>query len=252
MKLNNTTFSENLSQVYDSCTTQEYYNMFPNSILFYAQQEINIKGSKVFDIGCGNGNLSAAMGILGASYVLGLDISESQIEIAKAKHPYRNIEFVVDDAYTVKQQPYGPFDLVTCMYSFHFIPNVDVLKAAFQNIYKNLKEGGTLVFLDITHDYKYSKAKMEQLKSLTSYCYKPNVAEGEIPKLWDLVPGYVTLPNKQLLVDHFAIHGEQLKETMLEIGFRSVERKPFVFHDLKMVDFFGPDGFNHHLFVVKK
>ena len=55
------------------------------------------KDSKVLEIGCGTGDLLAA---LKPSYGVGVDFSSKTIEIAKANHP--NLEFIVQDAHTLQ------------------------------------------------------------------------------------------------------------------------------------------------------
>jgi len=58
----------------------------------------NIKnGSKVLDIGCGIGALAYDIANK-AGYVVGIDINEELIRIAKTKFPKKNIEYITGDA----------------------------------------------------------------------------------------------------------------------------------------------------------
>ncbi|MDQ8728360.1 glycosyltransferase [Bradyrhizobium sp. LHD-71] len=67
------------------------------------------RGSRVLDLGCGTGDLLAAVE---PSYGLGIDLSEKMVELASKKYPY--LEFRVgdieDDAFIAGLQ--GPFDFI--------------------------------------------------------------------------------------------------------------------------------------------
>jgi SAM-dependent methyltransferase len=101
-------------------------------------------GEHVIDIGCGTGGTTAALahavGIAG--HVLGVDISETLIEAARA-HRLENATFVVGDAAT---HPFGAgsYDLVFSRFGVMFFADP---VAAFRNIRRALKPTGRLVFV---------------------------------------------------------------------------------------------------------
>jgi len=101
-------------------------------------------GEHVIDIGCGTGGttkaLAHAVGIAG--HVLGVDISETLVEAARA-HRLENATFVVGDAGThpFKAQAY---DLVFSRFGVMFFADP---VAAFRNIRRALKPTGRLVFI---------------------------------------------------------------------------------------------------------
>jgi SAM-dependent methyltransferase len=101
-------------------------------------------GEHVIDIGCGTGGtttaLAHAVGIAG--HVLGVDISETLVEAARA-HRLENATFVVGDAAThpFKAESY---DLVFSRFGVMFFADP---VAAFRNIRRALKPSGRLVFI---------------------------------------------------------------------------------------------------------
>jgi SAM-dependent methyltransferase len=101
-------------------------------------------GEHVIDIGCGTGGTTAALahavGIAG--HVLGVDISETLIENARA-HRLENATFVVGDAATHPFQA-GHYDLVFSRFGVMFFADP---VAAFRNIRRALKLSGRLVFI---------------------------------------------------------------------------------------------------------
>ncbi|MGI9552759.1 MAG: hypothetical protein ACR2MT_16260, partial [Aurantibacter sp.] len=120
-----------------------------------------------------------------------------------------------------------------------------------QNIQGHLKEDGIAIILDITHDYVYDKGKMQELKDLTMYEYRPNIEEGRIPLAWQKVEGLVHTEKGILKIDHIAIHGKNLIKALKEVGFKKVERKRFVHTNKRYTDLWGEHGFNHHLLFCR-
>lgn len=186
----------------------------------------------------------------GALSSMGLDYSKDQINIAKRLHPTSEYTFLAKNAY-LSFDLGKKFDVVSCIYALHFAKSFNVLKQACQNIKSHLAPGGVAVILDITHDYVYDKKRMNELKELTMYEYIPNVAEGQIPRAWESVKGYIHTADSILPIDHIAIHGSNLIQALQEVGFDQVERKPFIHQNQYYVDLWGEKGFNHHLLFCR-
>ena len=94
-------------------------------------------GQKILDLGCGTGDLTAALATNGAK-VLGIDNSAEMIVKARYSHP--ELMFAEIDALEL---PYDEeFDTVFSNSVFHWIPDVDRLLA---EIRRALKPGGKLV-----------------------------------------------------------------------------------------------------------
>ena len=58
---------------------------------------MNNKSVSVLDIGCGNGNISMALGVVGFN-VTGIDIDKTSIDTASKKNTLPNVKFEVYDA----------------------------------------------------------------------------------------------------------------------------------------------------------
>lgn len=95
-------------------------------------------GSRVIDLGCGNGNLTAKLRARGFD-VLGIDDSEDMLLAARNMHP--DITFRKGNALTFKTEP---ADAVFSNAVLHWI-NRELQPALLSNIAANLKKGGEFV-----------------------------------------------------------------------------------------------------------
>ncbi|HTL59593.1 MAG TPA: class I SAM-dependent methyltransferase [Candidatus Limnocylindrales bacterium] len=100
-------------------------------------QRMGFKPGSCLDYGCGCGDSAPELvSALGVQTVTGVDVSSSQIEIARRKHARANCSFA-----TVNEPPpAGAFDLAYSNGVFHHIPPVE-RPAALQYINKALKPG---------------------------------------------------------------------------------------------------------------
>jgi putative methylase len=117
-------------------------------ILFDAYSKGDIAGLKVVDLGCGTGMFSIGSYLLGASQVIGFDISEKALEVAESNRLLldADVEFRRSDILSVEEgadtifmnPPFGcqsrnadrPFldramDLSECVYSIHMANTLD-------------------------------------------------------------------------------------------------------------------------------
>lgn len=97
-----------------------------------------IRGKTVIDFGCGYGEQSIELAKRGAKLVIGLDIREEVLEVARAKASgLRNVRFV-----TPQQCPPGSADFVISLDSFEHFENPS---AALDLINGLLRPGGKLL-----------------------------------------------------------------------------------------------------------
>ena len=86
----------------------------------------NLEGTRILDAGCGTGVLSRMLDKRGAE-VVGVDISEKLIEVAKKRsRPNRNIEYFAGD---MKEQSFGSFDYIIAMDSLIHYSTEDVISS---------------------------------------------------------------------------------------------------------------------------
>ncbi|MCP2276635.1 demethylmenaquinone methyltransferase / 2-methoxy-6-polyprenyl-1,4-benzoquinol methylase [Nocardia amikacinitolerans] len=107
-------------------------------------------GDRVLDIGCGPGDfvrrLAVRVGPQGE--VVGRDPSPRMIAYATAHTKQPNCRFELGPAQTL-DQPDASFDLVTCTFVMHHIPETQ-RRAALAHMYRVLRPGGRLLLAD-TH-----------------------------------------------------------------------------------------------------
>jgi SAM-dependent methyltransferase len=110
----------------------------------------DIKGKDIICIGCGSGEEANLLYERGAN-VVGFDISEELIKIAKQKYP--NINFYVGDAEDFKLEE--KFDVAFASFVAHYFPNY---KQLLSNTSVLLKENGEFIF-SIIHPIKRAMVK---------------------------------------------------------------------------------------------
>ena len=98
------------------------------------------QGSRVLDIGCGNG-VPATRELAFKHSVTGVDISEEQIARARANVP--TATFIRGDAREV-DLPMGAFDAIVALYLIDHIPRDDY-PAFFRRLRKLLRPGGRVL-----------------------------------------------------------------------------------------------------------
>ena len=120
--------------------------------LDYIDQRANISGKKVLDVGCGGGILAESMALRGAD-VLGIDMGEAPLEVAKlhklesgAELEYRQVT-----AEELAEEMPGQFDVVTCMEMLEHVPDPSSVIAACAAL---VKPGGQLFFSTINRNPK--------------------------------------------------------------------------------------------------
>jgi ubiquinone/menaquinone biosynthesis C-methylase UbiE len=111
------------------------------------------KGMNILDLGCGTGEatLEIALRLEGTGKVIGLDLSEKMIEVAKqklTKLAFTNVNFIVGRASDLDYDGY--FDYVLSTNAFHHFNNkIEV----FFKVWKALKYDGIFLVQDICDDF---------------------------------------------------------------------------------------------------
>jgi SAM-dependent methyltransferase len=102
-------------------------------------QKLDNKAAKILDIGCGNGNISLALGALGFE-VLGIDIDPKSIQLAASRNSFPNVSFQVLAADSIAME--GAYDAIICSEVLEHLAEPELLS---NNIYRILRPGGVLV-----------------------------------------------------------------------------------------------------------
>lgn len=99
-------------------------------------KSMNNPDAKILDIGCGNGNISLALGSLGYN-VIGVDIDQASIDTANSRNKYPNVKFELLDANSFVMS--DEFDGVVCS---EVLEHLHKPYELLESIYRILKPGG--------------------------------------------------------------------------------------------------------------
>lgn len=134
-----TLYDEKMALVFD-----EMYQVFINydqEFKFYNQFLVENKCLNILEIGCGTGNLAKRFIENNYNY-LGIDFSQSMIEIAQKRNPKGN--FLKDDMRNFSSKKQDSI-LITGRTTSYIITNND-LNATFSSVYNSLEKNGIFVF----------------------------------------------------------------------------------------------------------
>ena len=113
-------------------------------------RELLPAGGRILEVAPGPGYLAIELARLGAYHVVGLDISASFVEIARAKARQAGVaaEFQQGDA---AHMPFGAdtFDFIVCRAAFK---NFTEPAQAIREMHRVLKLGGTALIIDLRGD----------------------------------------------------------------------------------------------------
>jgi ubiquinone/menaquinone biosynthesis C-methylase UbiE len=101
-----------------------------------------VRGSKVLDLGCGQGFTCRWVREMGAKLAYGVDISEKMLASAESFPSDPSVEYEHSDLESI-QLPSTSYNLVVSSLALHYIER---LPSVFAQVFKTLTPGGTFVF----------------------------------------------------------------------------------------------------------
>lgn len=129
------------------------------------------KGIKVLEVGCGGGKWAATFAFFGCSVTV-VDNLPAMLEKVKENFPTFKMEFVLDDARTLKKIPDETYHLVFSDGLVEHFLDDDVRGKVIQNLYAKVKKGGTLCYTVPARtkesDEHYYESYNDVLNELTS------------------------------------------------------------------------------------
>ena len=180
----------------------------------------NVNGLKVLDLACGDGKYARLFKALGATEVVGVDLSSEMIKLAKNQS--NNISYFVGDAAKLLDLKLGQFDLVAAAYLLNYASSVAVLKAMIYSIKLSLKPNGRFVTLNdnpFDHPNKYAMHhQYGYFKSMSS----------QTPTLGAPIKYVVKNDNEQVAFFNYYMPGDVIKREFEEAGFAFQFVKPCV------------------------
>ena len=111
----------------------------------------DLKGKKILDLGCGEGEMAKYFIESGAKKVVGIDVSQNMINEAQKKQD-KNLEFKLlpmEEISSIDEK----FDIVFSSLAFHYVEDYYKL---MKDISKKLKKNGYLIFSSFYHPLIYN------------------------------------------------------------------------------------------------
>lgn len=108
--------------------------------------EENNQGKRVLEVFCGLGDLSGLLGQITQLEIVGIDISEQNIQAARQKFKHlHNVTFDCGDAIDLSRYEENSFDVIVGQAAMHHLAH-DIASVS-KEYSRLLKEGGKLVFI---------------------------------------------------------------------------------------------------------
>ena len=177
---------KSLIDYYDDFAEMWAESWYPNEeLLPYLKQFVEFlpKNAKVLDLCCGAGYESMRLNKLGVN-VIGADLSEKSIELAKQHNP--TINFYVKNMLK-SYKDLGLFDGIACIAGLVHLPE-DKLELAFKNMNEVLKDNAYL-FVVVKNGDKITKSvEVEGIEYAREfYCYTLDKIKQHSNKYFDFV-----------------------------------------------------------------
>ncbi len=102
----------------------------------------DLTGKTVLDLGCGCGDHCAEFARRGAAGVVGIDISQKMLQVARAENSHQNIRYQLLPMERIGELDEA-FDVVVSSLAVHYVED---LAGLARNVYALLKAGGSFVF----------------------------------------------------------------------------------------------------------
>lgn len=186
--------------VYDRLMQDVDYEVWTDYIESIIKNNIK-KTSKILELACGTGNVTIPLAKKGYD-VVGVDISEDMLMIAKNKSVENNLNIFFIQQNMIDLELEQKFDCVLSMCDgINYIIDMDDLLQVFQNVYDVLEDEGIFIF-DISSAYKIKNI-------LGNNMFGENL--GDICYLWE---NYFNEESKILEMDLtiFIQHGKYYKK----------------------------------------
>jgi len=185
-------------------------------------------GTRVLDVGCGNGRLLKILAEQNIKYV-GVDQSESLIKICQEKYP--EYKFAVQDILNLGALADFDFDYVFCIAVLHHLPGANLRLQALRQLKNKIKTGGRII-LSVWNMWPQKKySRMFYKFSLLKICGRNKMDFGDVLFDWRAPGGMMS---KRYY--HLFFQGE-LKKLVKKAG-------------LKIENFIA-DKYNYYLVLTK-
>jgi SAM-dependent methyltransferase len=105
----------------------------------------DISGARAIDFACGTGHFSRLLKKLGATYVLGVDLSAAMIAAAREAESENPLGIVYEVSDAATMAVFCAFDVATAVFLFNYAKDEQTLARMFASVAANVSPGGRLV-----------------------------------------------------------------------------------------------------------
>jgi ubiquinone/menaquinone biosynthesis C-methylase UbiE len=146
----------NLALIYDKMIDVDYDRWIEFIVNYFNNKNINIKGKKALELGCGTGNMTFRLKGQGLD-LCAIDISRDMLTIAeeKARKKRAKVMFLDKDMINFKMSKKFDFIFSFCD-GYNYITDENDIAKSFQTVYNHLDEEGCFMF-DISTAYKLNE-----------------------------------------------------------------------------------------------
>lgn len=174
----------------------------------------DVQGKKVLDVACGSGDYTRVLRRAGANPMVGFDISEKMIGLAReqeAREPL-GIEYLVADAGTVVSQQ--DFDIATAAYLLVYARDRDQLARMCRGVASRVRHGGRFVTLTTNPDlYTF-----ERVPDYRKYGFRIKLAETAFEGAPIELTAFVG--DASLVIENYYLPIDAYESALHEAGFR--------------------------------
>lgn len=179
----------------------------------FLKQIGDLKGKKVVDVACGEGHFTRRLKLGGAEQVVGFDISERMIELARlqeAGDPV-GIEYRIEDARNQVDQ--REFDLAVSAWLLVYAHDRDELAQMCKGLARWIRPGGRFVTFTTNPDLYHFKPSPDYTKYGFEIKVEETVSEGA-PILWT-----IHLDDSSLDIENYYLPLSAYESAFLDAGF---------------------------------
>lgn len=192
----------------------------------------DVSGKQVLDLACGEGIYTRKIKQLGASAVVGVDLSSEMIKLAEAEERKNPIgcQYLVNDALNLGK--IGDFDMVMCMYLLNYARNKEELLQMCESIYINLKPTGKLI--------GFNDNPMNNLENYATYREYGFIKESTINREeGDFVKYIIYNPDgKEFSFNNYYLSPQTYEACFLAAGFKNFQWEgPFLNEKVSETDY---------------
>jgi len=176
----------------------------------------NVKGQQVLDLACGDGFYSRILKRMGASRVVGVDVSEGMLALAetKEKEEPQGIKYLHSTIQNMGK--IGEFDSAFAVFLLHYAGDRNEMLQMCSAIFQNLKPGGRFFAIN-TDGKKLLNFSSEANNSAIWYTFEPTRIKDGDPVKVSLKHG-----NTKIEFEHYIYSRETYEEVLKAAGFNNV------------------------------